>query len=77
MKQSKSTRRRGFVLTIAGLKRLQGAILAMEKVDNNGDRFTLEDLCDRMKVSPFQGLTSSAFLSTITIKLTSIQRNIF
>lgn len=51
MKQSKSTRKRGLVLTIAGLKRLQAAILAMEKVQNNGDRFTLEDLGDRMSVS--------------------------
>ncbi|MEH2279898.1 MAG: AAA-like domain-containing protein [Nostoc sp.] len=51
MKQSKSTRKRGLILTIAGLKRLQGAILAMEKVQNNGHRFTLEDLGDRMKVS--------------------------
>ncbi|MBG1240513.1 AAA-like domain-containing protein [Nostoc sp. NZL] len=51
MKQSKSTRRRGIVLTIAGLKRLQAAILAMEKVQNNGERFTLEDLGDRMSVS--------------------------
>lgn len=51
MKQSKSTRKRGLVLTIAGLKRLKAAILAMEKVQNNGDRFTLEDLGDRMSVS--------------------------
>ncbi|MEA5627039.1 AAA-like domain-containing protein [Nostoc sp. UHCC 0251] len=51
MKQSKSTRRRGVILTIAGLKRLQAAILAMEKVENNGERFTLEDLGDRMNVS--------------------------
>ncbi|MEH2106756.1 AAA-like domain-containing protein [Nostoc sp.] len=51
MKQSKSTRRRGLVLTIAGLKRLQASILAMEKVQNNGHRFTLEDLGDRMNVS--------------------------
>ncbi|MDZ8089223.1 MAG: AAA-like domain-containing protein [Nostoc sp. DedQUE12b] len=51
MKQSKSTRKRGLILTIAGLKRLQGAILAMEKLENNGERFTLEDLGDRMKVS--------------------------
>ncbi|MFN6483296.1 MULTISPECIES: AAA-like domain-containing protein [unclassified Nostoc] len=51
MKQSKSTRKRGLVLTIAGLKRLQAAILAMEKVQNNGHRFTLEDLGDRMNVS--------------------------
>ncbi|MDZ8092366.1 MAG: AAA-like domain-containing protein [Nostoc sp. DedQUE05] len=51
MKQSKSTRKRGLILTIAGLKRLQRAILAIEKVENNGHRFTLEDLGDRMKVS--------------------------
>ncbi|MBD2528585.1 AAA-like domain-containing protein [Nostoc flagelliforme FACHB-838] len=51
MKQSKSTRKRGLILTITGLKRLQAAILAMEKVQNNGHRFTLEDLGDRMNVS--------------------------
>ncbi|MFW9258834.1 AAA-like domain-containing protein [Nostoc sp. CALU 546] len=51
MKQSKSTRRRGLILTIAGLKRLQASILTMEKVQNNGHRFTLEDLGDRMNVS--------------------------
>ncbi|MEH2050650.1 AAA-like domain-containing protein [Nostoc sp.] len=51
MKQSKSTRKRGLVLTIAGLKRLQAAILTIEKVQNNGRRFTLEDLGDRMNVS--------------------------
>lgn len=51
MKQSKSTRRRGLILTITGLKRLQAAILTMEKVQNNGNRFTLEDLGDRMNVS--------------------------
>jgi transcriptional regulator with XRE-family HTH domain len=51
MKQSKSIRKRGLVLTIAGLKRLQAAILAMEKAQNNGNHFTLEDLGDRMNVS--------------------------
>lgn len=51
MKHSKSTRRRGVVLTSAGLKRLQAAILAMEKLQNNGEHFTLEDLGDRMNVS--------------------------
>ncbi|MEH2000923.1 MAG: AAA-like domain-containing protein [Nostoc sp.] len=51
MKHSKSRRRRGLVLTIAGLKRLQAGILAMEKVQNNGEHFTLEDLSDRMGVS--------------------------
>jgi hypothetical protein len=51
MKQSKSTRKRGLVLTIAGLKRLQAAILSIQKVQNNGHRFTLQDLGDRMNVS--------------------------
>ncbi|KAB8319637.1 hypothetical protein SD81_012490 [Tolypothrix campylonemoides VB511288] len=51
MKQIKSRRRRGIVLTPVGLKRLQGAILAMEKAQNNGDRFTLDELGLRMNVS--------------------------
>ncbi|WP_392534826.1 AAA-like domain-containing protein [Nostoc sp. C117] len=51
MKQFKSTRKRGLVLTPIGLKRLQTAILAMEKAQNKGDRFTLEDLRLRMNVS--------------------------
>lgn len=51
MKPPKSTRRRGFVLTPVGLKRLQGAILAMDMAENNGIRFTLDELGDRMNVS--------------------------
>ncbi|MBW4572269.1 MAG: AAA-like domain-containing protein [Tolypothrix carrinoi HA7290-LM1] len=51
MKPPKSTRRRGFVLTPVGLKRLQTAILAVEMVENNGIRFTLDELGDRMNVS--------------------------
>jgi hypothetical protein len=51
MKQSKTRRRRGIVLTPAGLKRLQAAILSMEKAQNNGDRFTLDELGLRMNVS--------------------------
>ncbi|WP_414580979.1 AAA-like domain-containing protein [Scytonema sp. PCC 10023] len=51
MKQSKSRRRRGIVLTPVGLKRLQAAILAVEKAHNNGDRFTLDELGLRMNVS--------------------------
>ncbi|MBW4684255.1 MAG: AAA-like domain-containing protein [Komarekiella atlantica HA4396-MV6] len=51
MKPPKSTRRRGFVLTPVGLKRLQAAILAMEIAENNGEHFTLEQLGDRMNVS--------------------------
>ncbi len=51
MKAPKSTRRRGFVLTTIGLKRLQTAILAVEMAENNGDRFTLDELGSRMNVS--------------------------
>ncbi|WP_445632841.1 Serine/threonine protein kinase [Nostoc sp. DSM 114161] len=51
MKQFKGTRKRGLVLTSAGLQRLQAAILAVEKTQNKGDRFTLEQLRVRMNVS--------------------------
>lgn len=51
MKQSKSMRRRGTVLTPKGLKRLQSAILAVEMTQNNGLRFTLDELGARINVS--------------------------
>lgn len=51
MKQCKTTRRRGIVLTPVGLKRLQAAILAVEMTQNNGDHFTLEQLGLRMNIS--------------------------
>jgi len=51
MKPLKGTRRRGFVLTSVGLKRLQTAILAVEMAENNGDRLTLYELGDRMNIS--------------------------
>ncbi|GAB4155778.1 MAG: hypothetical protein Fur0046_35710 [Cyanobacteria bacterium J069] len=44
-------RRRGVVLTHAGLQRLQAAIATAEMVENNGNRFTLEELGDRIRVS--------------------------
>lgn len=44
-------RRRGVVLTHAGLKRLQSAIATVEIEENNGERFTLEELGDRIRVS--------------------------
>ncbi|MBD0347460.1 MAG: AAA-like domain-containing protein, partial [Coleofasciculus sp. Co-bin14] len=50
-KQSIRRRRRGVVLTPAGLKRLQEAIQAVEIAENKGDRFTLEELGDRTNVS--------------------------
>ncbi|MBW4498398.1 MAG: hypothetical protein KME57_02110 [Scytonema hyalinum WJT4-NPBG1] len=46
MKQSKTRRRRGIVLIPIGLKRLQAGILAMEMAQNNGDRFSLNELAD-------------------------------
>ncbi|GAB4463524.1 MAG: hypothetical protein OHK0037_16270 [Elainellaceae cyanobacterium] len=44
-------RRRGVVLTHVGLKRLQAAIATAEIAENNGERFTLEELGDRIRVS--------------------------
>lgn len=46
-----ATRRRGVMLTSVGLQRLQAAILATEIAQNSGDRFTLEQLSDRVQVS--------------------------
>lgn len=50
MKQAKTRRKRGVLLTSVGLKRLQAAIRAVEIIQNNGDRFTLEELSARVKV---------------------------
>ncbi|NMF61478.1 AAA-like domain-containing protein [Brasilonema octagenarum] len=51
MKQSKTHRKRGILLTPAGLNRLQEAIMAVERVENHGDHLTLDELSDRMNVS--------------------------
>lgn len=51
LKQKKTRRRRGVVLTSIGIKRLQEAILAVEIAENKGDRFSLEGLSDRIHVS--------------------------
>ncbi|MDZ8189828.1 MAG: AAA-like domain-containing protein [Nostoc sp. ChiSLP02] len=51
MKPQKITRSRGVVLSSVGLKRLEAAILAVEIEENNGQRFTLDQLGDRMKIS--------------------------
>jgi transcriptional regulator with XRE-family HTH domain len=51
MRDSKTKRRRGVVLSNIGLQRLQEAILAVEKLENNGSRFTLEELSNRVNVS--------------------------
>jgi WD40 repeat protein len=44
-------RRRGVVLTPAGLNKLNVARQNAEQQDNNGDRYTLEDLSDRTQLS--------------------------
>ncbi|MER3478264.1 MAG: hypothetical protein C4287_19615, partial [Leptolyngbya sp. ERB_1_2] len=49
--ESRTKRRRGVVLTSVGLKKLQAAILAVEIKENQGNRFTLEDLGDRINIS--------------------------
>jgi transcriptional regulator with XRE-family HTH domain len=49
--QTKVRRRRGVVLTSTGLQRLQAAILAVEISENQGNRFTLEELGNRINVS--------------------------
>ncbi|MCX7592657.1 MAG: AAA-like domain-containing protein [Fischerella sp.] len=47
----KSKRIRGVILTATGLKRLQAAIESAEIQEKNGERFTQEELSERMKVS--------------------------
>lgn len=44
-------RRRGVILTPVGLKRLQAGIQAVEIAENSGNRFTLEELSDRINLS--------------------------
>ncbi|WP_013324115.1 AAA-like domain-containing protein [Gloeothece verrucosa] len=52
MERAKTKRKRGVILTSAGLKRLQAAILAVEIAENHGQRFTLEELSARINISP-------------------------
>lgn len=51
MKQSQTRRRRGVVLTAAGLQRLKIAIRAVESAQKNGEHFSLEELSARINVS--------------------------
>jgi len=51
LKQTKSKRKRGVVLTPTGLQRLQEAILAWEMSENKSDRLTLEQLSKQINVS--------------------------
>ena len=50
MKQS-GRRNRGVILTLEGRKKLQAAKRAAELEENNGDRFSLEELSSRMQLS--------------------------
>ena len=51
LKQTKTKRKRGVILTPTGLKQLQEAITCCEIAENQGDRWTIEQLSDRMNIS--------------------------
>lgn len=51
MEQTKTRRRRGVVLTVAGVNRLKTAIRVVEITENKGKKFTLEELSDQINVS--------------------------
>ncbi|MEC4811681.1 MAG: NB-ARC domain-containing protein [Scytonema sp. PMC 1069.18] len=51
MKSTKQKRKRGLILTPEGLQRLQAAKLASELDENYGNRYTLEDLADRIGIN--------------------------
>lgn len=51
MEALKKTRKRGVVLTVVGLHKLNAARRQAELIENDGDRLTLENLCERTKLS--------------------------
>ncbi|BAY50039.1 WD-40 repeat-containing protein (plasmid) [Scytonema sp. HK-05] len=51
MKLSKNKRKRGIILTPVGLQKLQSAKLAAELNENYGNRYTLEDLGERIGIN--------------------------
>ncbi|AFY42779.1 AAA-like domain-containing protein [Nostoc sp. PCC 7107] len=51
VKQTKSKRKRGVVLTPSGLQRLHEAILSWEIARNKGDRLTLQELSTQISIS--------------------------
>ena len=53
MAVQKQRRKRGVVLTSVGLKKLQEARYLVELEENEGDRFTIEELSDRTQLAPF------------------------
>ena len=52
MQQRRSTRKRGVILTNIGLQKLQTAKRKAEIWDNDGDRYTLEELGQRSGLAP-------------------------
>ncbi len=53
MAVQKQKRKRGVVLTSFGLKKLQEARYQVELEENEGNRYTLEELSDRTQLAPF------------------------
>ncbi|KYC40485.1 hypothetical protein WA1_25520 [Scytonema hofmannii PCC 7110] len=53
MEKHKQKRRRGVILSLAGLNKLQEARYQAEFQDNDGARFTLEELSYRTQLAPF------------------------
>ncbi len=53
MDRHKQRRKRGVILTPKGLQKLAEARRELEIEENNGDKFTLEELSDRAKLAPF------------------------
>ncbi|MFN6560904.1 MAG: NB-ARC domain-containing protein [Nostoc sp. ChiSLP01] len=47
----KQKRKRGLILTLEGLQKLQSGKIALEDKENYGNRYTLEDLSERVKVN--------------------------
>ncbi|WP_088431771.1 WD40 repeat domain-containing protein [Halomicronema hongdechloris] len=48
---AKKSRRRGVVLSLQGQHKLEAARRQLEQTVNGGDRFTLEELCDRTRLA--------------------------
>ncbi|HEY9710088.1 MAG TPA: NB-ARC domain-containing protein, partial [Oculatellaceae cyanobacterium] len=53
MTVQKQRRKRGVVLTSVGLKKLQEARYQVELEENQGDKYTIEELSDRTQLAPF------------------------
>jgi WD40 repeat protein len=51
MDNKRKIRQRGVILTTQGHQKLQAARQRLEMVENTGDRFTLQDICDRTGLS--------------------------